>query len=506
VPGTLIETADWWAVDRPDVAAIVSATDRVTYSQLHAWSEAVCDWLISSGASVGDRVTIFASNSLQWCVLARAVMRAGAILAPINHRFTVSEAAYMIGRSEPKFIFHDDARASAAREISSLFPAAALKHLDEVNAFRNHPPPLSRRELGITRDRPVVIIPTSGSTARPKGVVLSHRSMMSYIAEFAMAEPGAIERARLLLFAPLSTSAGYVLLTQFLAYGGTLFVDEAFDPERALIRITQDKITAIMGAPVFFERIAACKRFADADLSHVRLTSVGGARVSRQLLETWLAKGLLLRQIYGQTEAGGQSTINTPEAARTSPEKCGRGMPFTRIATIDPEGRFCPPGTPGQIVIKGPGIMEGYWNDPQATANTLVNGWLRTGDLGVIDESGLLTMLDRIKDIIISGGLNISAAELERVVGEFPGVEEVAVIAAIDERFGETPLAVLYSSDHIDVPQLVAHCSKHLSDYKVPRYVVVEKEPLLRLATGKISKPALRAKYADAHLRLSRVR
>jgi fatty-acyl-CoA synthase len=150
--------------------------------------------------------------------------------------------------------------------------------------------------------------------------------------------------------------------------------------------------------------------------------------------------------------------------------------------------------------------MEGYWNDPQATANTLVNGWLRTGDLGVIDENGLLTMLDRIKDIIISGGLNISAAELERVIGEFPGVEEVAVIAAIDARFGETPLAVLYSSDNIDVPQLVAHCSKHLSDYKVPRYVVVEKEPLLRLATGKISKPALRAKYADAHLRLSRVR
>ena len=178
---------------------------------------------------------------------------------------------------------------------------------------------------------------------------------------------------------------------------------------------------------------------AEADLSNVRLTSVGGARVTRQLLEMWLAKGILLRQIYGQTEAGGQSTINTRDAALAEPEKCGRGMPFTRIAIMDSEGRLCPPDTPGQIVIKGPGVMEGYWRDPEATASTLSDGWLRTGDLGVIDANGLLTMLDRIKDIIISGGLNISAAEVERVIGEFPGVEEVAAIAAKDERFGETP-------------------------------------------------------------------
>jgi fatty-acyl-CoA synthase len=506
VPGTLIDTAEWWAIDRADVAALVTLADQVTYRQLHSWSEAVCEWLIGEGVQMGDRVTAIGANSLEWCVLAQAVMRAGAILAPVNHRFTVSEAAYLVGRCGSKFIFHDDARKSAAQEVSALVPGSACKHLNEVNEFRYRPPPGSRRERGITVDRAVVIIPTSGSTARPKGVVLSHRSMMSYIAEFSMAEPRAIERARILLFAPLSTSAGYVLLTQFLAYGGTVFIDEAFDAERALKRITEQKITAIMGAPVFFERITACKGFAEADLSHVEFTSVGGARVTRQLLETWLAKGVLLRQIYGQTEAGGQSTINTLEAASKRPEKCGRGMPFTRIATIDSEGKFCPPGTPGEIVIKGPGIMEGYWNDPQTTANTLVNGWLRTGDLGVLDEDGLLTMLDRIKDIIISGGLNISAAELERVLSEFPGVEEVAAIAAKDDRFGETPLIVLYSSGSIDVPKLIAHCGKHLSDYKVPRYVVVEKEPLLRLATGKISKPALRAKYADAHLHLSKVR
>jgi fatty-acyl-CoA synthase len=411
-----------------------------------------------------------------------------------------------LGRCESKLIFYDVPRKAAAEELATLVPGLRAKPLTEVNPLRGRAAAQARPSLAITPDTPIAIIPTSGSTARPKGVVLSHRTMLSYILEFSLAEPRAIEGARLFLFAPLSTSAGYVLLTQFLAYGGTLFVDEAFDAERALKRITEDKITAIMGAPVFLERIAACKGFAEADLSHVRLASVGGARVSRQLLEAWLAKGVILRQIYGQTEAGGQSTINTPESAVSHPEKCGRGMPFTHLATIDSAGRFCSPGTPGEILIKGPGIMVGYWKDPEATARTIVDGWLHTGDLGVIDADGLLTMLDRIKDIIISGGLNISAAELERVIGEFPGIEEVAAIAAKDERFGETPLAVVYGAGRIDIPGLIAHCGKHLSDYKVPRYVAVEREPLPRLATGKISKPALRVKFAEAHLRLRRVR
>ncbi|MET0984036.1 MAG: AMP-binding protein [Steroidobacteraceae bacterium] len=504
--GTLIDSSKWWAAIRKDQPAIVTQDDRITYAELDTWAEALCDWLIDEGVQVGDRVSIFATNCLEWCILAQGIMRAGAILAPVNARFTVSEASYMLGRYESKVLFHDSARKDAAEELLSSAPDLRLKSLSEVTAFRKRPS--SRRDTreGITADTNVVIIPTSGSTARPKGVVYSHRTMLNYQTEFALAEPAAIDHARLLLFAPLSTSAGYVLLTQFLAYGGTVYVYDAFDPERALECIVEEKITSVMGAPVFLERIAACDGFAEADLSHVRMTSCGGARVSRQLLEAWMKKGVLLRQIYGQTEVGGQCTINTLEAAVTNPEKCGRGMPFTRMAIMDSAGNFLPPNTPGEIVVKGPGTMVGYWNDPEATAKTVVDGWLHTGDLGVIDEDGLLTMLDRIKDIIISGGLNISAAELERVISEFPGIDEVAAIAAKDERFGETPLAVLYSSSGIDVKQLIAHCCKHLSDYKVPRYVAVEKEPLPRLATGKIAKPPLRAKYVNAHEQLPRVR
>lgn len=150
--------------------------------------------------------------------------------------------------------------------------------------------------------------------------------------------------------------------------------------------------------------------------------------------------------------------------------------------------------------------MVRYWEDPEATAATIVDGWVRTGDLGVLDEEGLLTMLDRIKDIIISGGLNISAAEVERVIAEYPGVHEVAVIAAHDDNFGETPLAIVHGLHPGHIPELLQHCTTHLSSYKVPRYMVCIPEPLPRLATGKIAKPLLREQFADAHLNLPRIR
>ncbi len=504
--GTLLDTSSWWAKERCDVPALVTPTDQVSFQALDAWANAVADWLLAEGLEYQDRVTIIATNSLEWCVLAQGIMRAGAILAPVNPRFTPSEASYMIARYRPRFIFHDAARAGLARGVASSDPAVRVMELGAVSEHRHRHPATPQPRPDIGPDSRLVIIATSGSTARPKGVVYSHRSMLSYITEFSLAEPLAVERARLLLFAPLCTSAGYVLLTQFLAYGATLFVDDVFDPLRALKRIKEDGITALMGAPVFFERIAAAPGFAEADFARVRLTSVGGARVSRQLLETYMKKGALLRQIYGQTEAGGQCTINTLEASVTNPEKCGRGMPFTRVAIMDARGEFCAPNTPGEIVVQGPAIMVGYWDDPEATAKTLVDGWLHTGDLGVIDDGGLLTMLDRMKDIIISGGLNISAAEVERVISEYPGTDEVAVIAAQDARFGETPLAVIHSAAGIDVASLIEHCNRELSDYKVPRYVVLEQEPLPRIATGKIAKAELRTRYANAHLTLTRVR
>lgn len=504
--GTLIELIQWWSIERGDEPAIVAGDDRVTYRELDRWAEAIADWLSADGLQVGDRVSIYAANSLAWCVIAQGVMRAGGITAPINPRFTVSEAAYMLARVRPRFLFHDEVRTGNAHEVAATQPGMRVLSLDQVNQFRDVAPATPRPPRAIQPDTPVVIIPTSGSTGYPKGVVLSHRSMLANYTDFALSDAHAAEHPKIMVFGPLCTSAGFYVTHEALAFGGTAFMQEAFDAHKTLRRIAEDRITILMGAPVFFERMAACAEFVDTDMSSVRMVQSGGARVSRQLLDTWMQKGLVLQQMYGQTEAGGNATINSREDAIVAPEKCGRGMPFTRLMTIDADGKPCPPGVPGEILIKGPGIMVGYWDDDEATAKTIVDGWLHTGDLGMLDENGLLTMVDRLKDIIISGGLNISAAEVERVIAEFPGIDEVAVIAAKDERFGETPLAVIYAQTDIVVADLVAHCCKHLSDYKVIRYVAMSIEPLPRLATGKISKVDLRKRYADAHLQLPKVR
>ncbi|WP_077034906.1 class I adenylate-forming enzyme family protein [Pelomonas sp. KK5] len=507
--GRLIDAIKWWARERAAQDAIISSTGRVTHGELERWSAAIGDWLLAEGLQPGDRVTIHATNCLEWCVMAVAVMDAGGLLAPLNPRFTASEARYVLGRYEPKFLFHDAAREPVAQEALEGLPGVRCwPLLATVERFRHvQPAPVRPVRAGITPDTPVVIIGTSGSTGYPKGVVYSHRTMMGGFADLVLAHPHAMDKPRTMMFGPLCMSAGYYVLLLALVYGGTVFVEDAFDPVKALRRVGEDRITILMGVPVFFERMAASAEFAGTDTSSIRMMQCGGARVSARLIEAWRSKGLVFQQMYGQTEAGGNATINPLGSAVAHPTSCGRGMPFTRLATIDESGRPCPPGTPGEIVIQGPALMVGYWRDPEATAKVMgADGWLRTGDLGVMDENGLLTFVDRLKDIIISGGVNISAAEIERVVADFPGVEEVAAIAAKDERFGETPMAVVYAPRGLDVAALVAHCNTHLSDYKVPRYVAVHAEPLPRLPAGKLSKLALRKQYERAHVDLPRVR
>lgn len=498
---SLTRAIDWWAREIPGTVALQVGADRVTYAAFGRWVARIAADLRARGVKPGDRVGTVGANSAEHCAALFGTIRAGAIAVPLSIRATARELQESIADLGPTILICDQERAAKLADV----PASVIE-LDAIAQLRiegaEPPSDLPHPEP----DTAAVIISTSGSTARPKGVMLSHRGIVAYVAELAVTEPGCGLGASALVLAPLSTSAGFVQTVQYLMLGATVHLEAAFDAQRTLDILNRHRIAALMGVPVFFERIAACPGFADADLSHLRLAMVGGARVSAGLLQTWLHKGVVLRQLYGQTEAGGGATVATRDLAAISPEKCGRGGMFTQIATIDSEGHHCPPGTPGEIIIKGPSLMMGYWNNPQATAQVLRDGWLHTGDWGVLDEGGNLTFLDRLKDIIISGGLNISAAEVERAVSEFQGVEEVAVIAAPDDRFGETPLAVLYSSTPVDVGALIRYCNDRLADYKVPRYVVVESEPLPRLPTGKLSKVALRDRYRDATVTLPRVR
>lgn len=496
---TINSALAWWAKNRRDVVALSLGGDEVTYGQWLPWIDRVAALLEERGIKPGDRFNACAANSLEYCTLAMAAMRAGAIMAPLNIRFTPHELAEIVEDHGSSLIFCD-----GPQHEKFAGCGVAVADMSEIAALRTGD--MARPQHDPDPDACVIIISTSGSTAKPKGVMYSHRTMLAYITANAMEDGALRDGGGVIVVAPLATSAGMVQLVHYSVLGCTLYLEPVFDAQRFLDILVEKRIVNFGGAPAFFERIAALPGFADADLSALKVVTVGGARVTKPLFDAWAAKGKHIRQVYGQTEAGGNSTVMPAALAEAHPEKCGWGGIFTEHKIIDPDGNELPPNTEGQILIRGPAVMLGYWNNPKATAETLRDGWLYTGDIGTIDENGLITFVDRLKDIIISGGLNISAAEVERAVMDFPGIEECAVIAAKDDRFQETPLAIVHGASEIDVPALIAHCNARLADFKVPRYVAVRTEPLPRLATQKISKPALREEYAQAHLTLPRVR
>ena len=490
-----------WAASIPDRAALCFPADAVSYAQLDAWVGRVAVHFVACGARPGDRICIYAENSLEWCVAALAAIRIGGIVTGLLSRMVAAELAYPIGNYLPAIIVVDGDGADRLREALMAQPRGngqgaqpQIVPIEQIAALRTGPASDVVRDL--SPEAPAVIIPTSGSAGRSKGVVQMHRSIIEYNCAFFLNDP-IDDGARMLIVPPFGTAGGCLQMLQILMQGGTGYVIPKFAAEEALQIIQRERISIFLGAPIFFSRIADCPDFADADLSCLKITYTGGAAVATKLLKLWAGKGVILRQLYGQTECGGIGTVNSRELAITHPEMCGRGGPLRDIAIIDDAGARCASGQAGQIILRCAGMMSGYWNDPETTAQALVDGWLRTGDIGCIDDQGLLKFIERAKDIIISGGLNISASEVERVILECHGIEEVAVIAAPDEKFGETPLAIIRyePGSGLSIPELLEHCANQLSSYKVPKHIQVHPEALPRLANGKIAKQELRRQY-----------
>jgi fatty-acyl-CoA synthase len=272
--------------------------------------------------------------------------------------------------------------------------------------------------------------------------------------------------------------------------------------------IEKYRVRSLFGVPLIFEALSRAPEFDNADLSSLQSAVVGSAAVPVDLLRRWADKGVLLRQIYGMTEAGGIATATLSTEALEHPDSCGIGSIFTEVRVMADDGSLVGPGEQGELVVRGPGVSPGYWEDPESTGAAIRDGWLHSGDLGTCDDQGRVTFVDRMKDLIISGGINISPVELEAAIGTLEGVEEVAVLAAADARFGETPAAIitLAANSNVDEAAVIAHCESLLSDYKVPRYVVLRSEPLPRLPSGKLNKRAIREEYHDVTERFTRAR
>jgi fatty-acyl-CoA synthase len=492
----------------PDRPVIVCDDAVITYREFWDRAVRVADLLERRGVRPGDVVGVLGKNSIEWCVGAIGAMTAGAVAAGYNHRFVAAELTKLVANSQPVVVLSDDDHVERLQQVQAGGCGFDLIRLSELSALPSSEEAADRarrRSDDLASDAPALIIYTSGTTGTPKGVLHTHRTVLSTILETALLD-GYIDSRRLCVL-PLATAAGILssVLHQ-LVRGGTIVLQEDFVAGKALDAVIKHRVTWVSGPPIVFERLAQAAGFADADLSCVRFATVGGARVPTALMQTWHQKGVVIRQLYGCTESGGFSSLASAREALERPESCGAGGVFTRIKVVDDDGRECGPGEPGEILIKGPGLTPGYYRDDAATAAAIVDGWLHTGDLGVRLPDGGLVFKDRLKEIIISGGLNISPREIEEVIAAVPGVLEVAVIPVADPKFTETPAAIVYAEPPPTLDEVLAHCGASLADFKIPRYIVFKSAPLPRLPSGKLDRTSIKRDYASLPATGERVR
>lgn len=511
---SIASALEWWARTKGDRDALVFTDESLSYRELRNWSGRVARQLAGSGVAPGDRVAVLGGNTAEWAAAAFGVIKAGAVLIPLNPRLVAAELHTLMESSGASMMIAEAAftdRLAEVADLGSKFDVLDLGSLREHQAGSSATDTDDNFRIERDPDDTLAVMFTSGSTGLSKGVILTNRTLLNISFEATLTEDGLRPGGRTLLLLPFCFTPGLVWgLYMHAVLGSTLVVEADLDPSRAVRRLAEHRIQAIFGVPLIYEVMAKAPEFADADLSSLITATVGGAAVPLPLLKKWADKGVTLRQIYGMVEGGGTVTATLTHEAAEHPDSCGIGSVFTEIKVVRDDGSECDPGETGQILLRGPSVTPGYWGDPETTANAIQDGWLRSGDLGKRDADGRLTFVDRLKDLIISGGINISPVELEAVIGRVPGVDEVAVIAAPDERFGETPAAIVYSTGELDpaglMSTVVAECDKQVAGYKVPRYVVVRAQPLPRLPNGKISKREIRTEYADLTSRYPKVR
>ncbi len=491
------ETVEYWGRWQPDAVAVRFGDYDLTWGALNERSRALAAGLAGQGVGYGDRVGLLMSNRPEFLEVVVACARLGAIIAPFNLRFTAPELAFVVGNADCKAVVTEAALRPGLSQAQANAPELIVIDADDgsladLTATTEAPP-----SVEVAVEDPLFICFTSGTTGDPKGAVLTHQSW--FYASMTRALQGGINRDdRILLPFPLAFTGGLALSMVALWSGATLVLEPAFDPARALELIEGQGISVFMAVPTLFEQMAQHPEFDATDISSLRCVSSGGATVPVPLMQIYLDRGISMTQAYSLTEVSA-SGITTPYAeAFERVGSCGVPAMHSEARIVDEDGVEVPPGTVGEIAIKGPEVMAGYWRNPDATAAALRDGWCHTGDLGSMDTDGYFYVVDRAKDMLISGGLNVYPAEIERQLSGLPGVLELAVIGVADEQWGETP-AVIAVTDGSDVTgeAVMERCVGSLADFKLPRYLVTRQDPLPRNMSGKVLKADLRQQYAQ---------
>ncbi|MFS8640363.1 MAG: o-succinylbenzoate--CoA ligase [Symbiobacteriaceae bacterium] len=521
--GRLRLVPDWLrrqAELQPGGLALVAGRERWTFARLDEAAGALATHLARIGVAPGERVAVLAGNGLPYVVLVHALIRARAVLVPLNTRLAPAELAWQIRDSGARWLIHDDGQAGKA--------AAALEEFrrrDGEAADAGTPPQLLRLAAllaaaegrgvapPIALEGPHCIIYTSGTTGRPKGAVLTYGNHF-WSAVASALNLGLHRDDRWLACLPFFHVGGLSILFRSVIYGIPVVVHERFDPAAVNRAIDEERVTIVSVVSAMLQRMLE-ERGDRPYPRHLRCVLLGGGPAPRPLLEACAARGVPVVQTYGMTETASQFATLSPADALRKLGSAGKPLFFNELRIVRDDGRPATPGEVGEIVVRGPTVTPGYHNRPDATARAWRDGWFHTGDLGYLDEEGYLYVVDRRDDLIISGGENVYPAEVEAVLLSHPAVEEAGVVGLDDPQWGQVPAAVVRlrpgrgsrGGDEGEegeacvegetgapalTEDLIRFCEERLARYKVPRRIVIVDEPLPRTANGKLQRRLLR--------------
>ncbi len=499
----------------PAKEAVCFEGNRITFSQLKDRVYRAANALLSI-ARPGDRIAVLGENCHQYVELYLAAPCAGMILVPVNYRLAEREMASIINDSGARVLIVLDDYADRAESLRSDIPDVEhflyigkppLGMIDYENFSARFP--LHKPDTTQTQDDTAWFIYTSGTTGSPKGVMITHKNAISTF--FSLARSRNYSSDDVSLFNLPLFHVGCCTVLTLLSCGATVHLMKKCDPQHALSIIEKEKISVTIFAPTMFNFLLRQPEIDKYDTSSLRQIAYGTSPMPVELLREGIERfGNLFYQSYGLTESTGPITALKPEEhIIQGPEKlvrrlssCGKEMMNVKARVVDEKGSDVKPdGQMGEIVVRSDSVMKGYWNQPEATAETIVNGWLHTGDMAWVDEDGYIFITDRQKDMILSGGENIYPREVEEVIYRHPSVMEAAVIGYPDQAWGESVRAVikLKEGSAATEEEIIELCRANLAGYKKPRSVLFVQEELPKNPTGKILRKALREKYGTSY-------
>ncbi|MEY3361962.1 MAG: hypothetical protein RL531_1681 [Actinomycetota bacterium] len=496
-------------VRSPDAPAVLVDGATISFAELSARVDRLAR-AIAAVTRPGDRIAFLSENTLPFVDAYYAVPRAGRVLVPLNYRLHPSEWAEQIRRTRASVLIGETALVEALRPAladSTVHTVVTIDGAERTyDAFTADPPEVDLPDP--TDDDLAWVLFTSGTTGTPKGALLTHRAMVAAATNTALGRPVAPDDVYLLAFA-LCHVAGYNLLIMHMHARPVVLV-RRFDVDEFIALTAAHRVSNTSLAPTMVSALLEHDDATPAALASLRQIAYGSAAVPaevlRRAMDRWQCD---FAQGYGMTELGGNAVfLGAAEHRRGVAGEphllhaAGRPGPLAAVRIVDAEADALvdlPIGGTGEIAVHGPQVFAGYWEDPAATATTLVDGWLRTGDLGRLDAEGLLTIVDRKKDIIVSGGENVASREVEEVLHRHPGVLEVAVVGVPDDHWGEVVCAAVVPRDGvpIDAEQVIEISRQHLASYKKPRHVVFMTS-LPRNTSGKVMKHVLREQVVEA--------